>query len=223
MTSIVTIDGPGGAGKGTLSRMVAQKLGWHILDSGALYRAVALAAIKRDIEPEDAEEVTRLARYLDIKFIAHQDETEVILDGAAVGDELRTEETGAAASIVAAIPTVREALLQRQKDFAQSPGLVADGRDMGTIVFPEACCKIFLTASAQQRAIRRQKQLQQKGIDASIARLLEVIIERDDRDQNRSVAPLVPASDALVIDSSELGIDQVLEQILSVVANRCHN
>ena len=221
MNSVITIDGPSGSGKGTISRGVARSLGWDLLDSGALYRAVALAAIQREIELEDAEEVTRLARYLDIRFEVGKKETEVLLSGVLVGNTLRTEETGNAASIVAAIPTVREALLQRQRDFSQSSGLVADGRDMGTVVFPEACCKIFLTASAEERAKRREKQLRDKGIAANIDQLLKVIIERDDRDQNRSVAPLIAASDAHVIDSSKLSILEVQLQVISAVRRQC--
>ncbi len=221
MNSVITIDGPSGSGKGTISRGVARSLGWDLLDSGALYRAVALAAIQREIELEDAEEVTRLARYLDIRFEVGKKETEVLLSGVLVGNTLRTEETGNAASIVAAIPTVREALLQRQRDFSRSSGLVADGRDMGTVVFPEACCKIFLTASAEERAKRREKQLRDKGIAANIDQLLKVIIERDDRDQNRSVAPLIAASDAHVIDSSKLSILEVQLQVISAVRRQC--
>ncbi|MEP0357195.1 (d)CMP kinase [Paraglaciecola sp.] len=210
---VITIDGPSGAGKGTASTLLAKKLGWHFLDSGAIYRVLAVASIHHQIPSEDEVGLLPLASSLDVHFEATESGVKVMLEGEDVSDTIRTEVVGAVASQVASLPSIREALLRRQRAFKQSPGLVADGRDMGTVVFPEAEVKVFLTASAEERADRRYKQLKAKGHDVSIPRLLADIKARDDRDTNRSVAPLVPAEDALVIDSTELSVEQVIEKI----------
>ncbi|GAB1104648.1 MAG: (d)CMP kinase [Shewanella algae] len=202
---VVTIDGPSGAGKGTISQLLANKLGWKLLDSGAIYRVLALAAIHHDVELDNEEAITLLAAHLDVQFLA----------GA-----IRTQECSDAASRVAAFPRVREALLRRQRAFRVAPGLIADGRDMGTVVFPHAPAKLFLTASAEERAQRRYNQLQDKGFDVNIERLLTEIQERDHRDMNRAVAPLVPAEDALVIDTTGLGIETVLELALKHIVDK---
>jgi len=210
---VVAIDGPSGSGKGTISRGVAARLGWHLLDSGALYRLVALAAARAGV-PETPAELAAIAAAMDVRFGALAAAEQVFLGGAEVTDALRTENAGAAASRVAAIPAVRTALLQRQRDFARPPGLVADGRDMGTAVFPGAALKVFLTASPQERAMRRHKQLKEKGIDVSLPDLSWDIAQRDARDANRSVAPLRPAPDARVIDSTSLTPEEVIASIL---------
>lgn len=210
---VITIDGPSGAGKGTASALIAKKLGWHFLDSGAIYRVLAVASIHHQIPSEDEVGLLPLATGLDVNFETTEKGVRVILEGEDVSDTIRTEEVGATASKIASLPSIREALLRRQRAFKQSPGLVADGRDMGTVVFPEAEVKIFLTASAEERANRRYKQLKDKGHDVSMRRLLADIKARDERDANRIVAPLVPAKDALVIDSTLLDISQVLEKI----------
>lgn len=216
---VLTIDGPSGSGKGTISREVARRLGWHLLDSGALYRVVALAGAMQHLNPQDVEGHTRIAAGLHLKFGARPDGSELTLlgdPGADVTDRIRTEEAGQGASRVAAWPAVRSALLQRQRDFATSPGLVADGRDMGTVVFPTAPLKVFLTASPEERARRRHKQLKDKGSGVSLAALSREIAERDERDSKRSVAPLVPADDAVVVDSTHLDIAQVVAQVLEL-------
>ncbi|MEP2652602.1 MAG: (d)CMP kinase [Paraglaciecola sp.] len=210
---VITIDGPSGAGKGTASTLLAKKLGWHFLDSGAIYRVLAVASIHHQIPSEDEVGLLPLASSLDVHFEATESGVKVMLEGEDVSDTIRTEVVGAVASQVASLPSIREALLRRQRAFKQSPGLVADGRDMGTVVFPEAEVKVFLTACAEERADRRYKQLKANGHDVSIPRLLADIKARDDRDTNRSVAPLVPAEDALVIDSTELSVEQVIEKI----------
>lgn len=210
---VITIDGPSGAGKGTASALIAKKLGWHFLDSGAIYRVLAVASIHHQIPSEDEVGLLPLATGLDVNFESTEKGVRVILEGEDVSDTIRTEEVGATASKIASLPSIREALLRRQRAFKQSPGLVADGRDMGTVVFPEAEVKIFLTASAEERANRRYNQLKDKGHDVSMRRLLADIKARDERDANRIVAPLVPAKDALVIDSTMLDISQVLEKI----------
>lgn len=207
---IVTIDGPSGSGKGTLARRLAERLGFHLLDSGALYRLTALAAQKAGIGLE-APEVADLAQSLNVRFAA---DGAAFLDAVCVDDVLRTEQTGAMASQIAARPDVRAALLARQHAFAQAPGLVADGRDMGTVVFPNASAKLFLDASAEVRANRRYKQLIEHGLSANLTALIEEIRARDDRDRNRAVAPLRPATDALVIDSSNLPIEAVEARML---------
>jgi len=210
---IVTVDGPSGSGKGTISRGLASRLRWHLLDSGALYRLVALAAARRG-NPGDPEELARIARSMDASFGSVGGAEQVMLDGEDATVALRTEETGEAASRVAAVPQVREALLQRQRDFARPPGLVADGRDMGTVVFPTADLKVFLTATADERAMRRHKQLKGKGIDVSLRDLSWDIAQRDARDASRPVAPLRPAPDARTIDSTDLTPEEVIARIL---------
>ena len=212
---VIAIDGPSGSGKGTIARQVAAALGWHLLDSGALYRLLALAAVRRGIALDDAGALADLAENLDVRFGtgAHGEEL-VWLDGQPVSSELRTEEAGRGASTVAALQPVRDALLALQRGFRKAPGLVADGRDMGTHVFPEAELKVYLTASAEERARRRHKQLKDKGIDVSLAALSRDIEDRDRRDSERSVAPLRPAEDARVLDSSDQSIDAVTNTVL---------
>ncbi|MEZ8304795.1 (d)CMP kinase [Vibrio sp. 10N.286.51.B11] len=217
---VITVDGPSGAGKGTLCMLLADKLGFHLLDSGAIYRVLALAAIHHGVDTESEDALVPLATHLDVQFIAEGDLVKVILEGEDVSGELRKEETGMAASKVAALPRVREALLRRQRAFSAAPGLVADGRDMGTVVFSEAEAKIFLDASAEERASRRLKQLQQKGLDVKFDDLLSEIQERDDRDRNRPVAPLRPAEDALVLDSTSMNIEQVVEKALHYIESK---
>ncbi len=217
---VVTIDGPGGAGKGTLCMLLATKLGWHLLDSGAIYRVLAIAANKREIALDDINSLADLASKLDVRFPIENNQVLIVLDGLDVTAEIRTEATGNLASKVAAYPEVRAALLQRQQNFAQQPGLIADGRDMGTVVFPTAELKIFLDASAEERAKRRQLQLQLKGINVNFDNLLQEIQERDFRDRNRPVAPLKPADDAILIDSTSMSIDAVFNQVLQLVNQR---
>ncbi|OBU34571.1 (d)CMP kinase [Photobacterium kishitanii] len=214
---VITVDGPSGAGKGTLCMLLAEKLGWNLLDSGAIYRVLALAALHHGVDTESEEALVPLAAHLDVQFVAEGELVRVILEGEDVSDTLRTEKVGNAASKVAALPRVREALLRRQRAFNEQPGLVADGRDMGTVVFTSAEVKIFLDASAEERATRRMNQLQKKGLDVSFSSLLSEIQERDYRDRNRAVAPLRPADDALVLDSTEMSIEQVLEKVLAYV------
>lgn len=218
--AVITIDGPSGSGKGTVAGLLAQHLGWKLLDSGALYRLLAFAARNHGIELDDEAALKTLAAHLDVQFTALPGGQRIVLEGGEVTDLIRTEQVGADASQVAALSGVREALLQRQRDFLELPGLVADGRDMGTVVFPQAPLKIFLTAGAEERARRRFLQLKGKGEDVKLASLLEEIRARDARDTQRSIAPLLPADDALVLDSTELSIEQVLERILIEVANR---
>ncbi|MGQ4275801.1 (d)CMP kinase [Pseudidiomarina sp. E22-M8] len=222
---VITIDGPGGAGKGTVSRILADQLGWHLLDSGAIYRVLALAALHHDFAPDDEESLVALASNLDVKFeVANEKElTHIILEGEDVTISIRNEAVGNMASKIAALPRVREALLRRQRAFLELPGLIADGRDMGTIVFPSAAAKVFLTASAEERADRRYKQLLEKGFTAKIDQLIAEIQERDERDMNRSVAPLKAAEDSLYIDSTDLSIDQVVDQILTFAHGKLTN
>jgi len=212
---VLTIDGPGGAGKGTICQLVAKQLGWHLLDSGALYRLTALAASKHGVALDNEASVAVLAKHLDVQFVPGEGLVSTILEGEDVSRAIRTEEVGSMASQVAALPEVRQALLERQRDFAQSPGVVADGRDMGTVVFPEAPVKIYLTASAEERAKRRYLQLVEKGVEADIEAILADIQARDDRDMNREVAPLRPAEDALIVESTNMSIDQVLDVVLT--------
>lgn len=216
-TVIITVDGPSGAGKGTLCMALANKLGFMLLDSGAIYRVLALAAIHHGVELDSEDALVPLATHLDVQFVAEGDLVKVILEGEDVSKQLRKEETGMAASKVAVLPRVREALLRRQRAFAHGEGLVADGRDMGTVVFTSAQVKIFLDASAEERARRRYNQLHEKGLNAKFDDLLGEIQERDDRDRNRAVAPLRPANDALVLDSTSMTIDEVIEKALQYI------
>lgn len=215
LPGVVTIDGPTASGKGTITRLLAQRLGWHILDSGALYRLVALAARKHSIAFDDAESLQPLAAHLDVEFVIDEDSGEIVtlLEGEDVTLDLRAETCGNDASRVASVAAVREALLARQRAFRQEPGLVADGRDMGTVVFPDAALKIFLTASAEERARRRYNQLKDKGLGVTIGGLLDEIAERDARDRERTASPLVAAEDAIQLDTSELTIDGVVERL----------
>lgn len=216
---VLTIDGPSGSGKGTISRLVAEHLGWHLLDSGAIYRAVGYAAGMAGIDLTDAEAVTRMAESAKIVFRSAKDggETRVIVNGHDATDELRTETAGAAASAIAAYPSVRSALFEKQRGFRKAPGLVADGRDMGTVIFPDAASKVFLTASADERARRRYKQLKDKGLNVTLAALLREIQARDERDATRAVAPLRPADDALTIDTTGIPVAGVVAAVLTVV------
>ncbi len=207
---VVCIDGPVASGKGTVAALVAQRLGWHYLDSGALYRLCALAARNRGVDLSKEAEVAQVARSMRIRFA----DAQIWLEGVAVTDTIREEIIGEGASLVGALPLVRVALLQVQRDFRQAPGLVADGRDMGTVVFPEAELKVFLTASAHSRAMRRTKQLIEKGFSANFDDLFAELLRRDERDTNRAVAPLRPAEGAILLDSTELSIDQTVQAIL---------
>jgi len=221
---VITIDGPTASGKGTITRLLARRLGWHILDSGALYRLVALAAIKHNIPTDDVASLAKLAANLDVEFVAGEGDAEmaVLLEGTDVTPELRAETTGNAASRVASVPEVRAALKERQRAFQKPPGLVADGRDMGTVVFPDAVIKIFLTASAEERAQRRYNQLKDKGLGVTMRSLLDEIAERDERDQQRDISPLVAAEDAVVLDTSELTIDEVVDHLWNLCQVRLH-
>jgi cytidylate kinase len=218
---VITIDGPSGAGKGTVSRAVARALGWTLLDSGALYRLVAYAARADGVDLADEPALAQIAQALDIRFESKADGGEVVqLRGRDVTQAIRTERAGSDASQVAALPMVRRALLERQRRFARPPGLVADGRDMGSVVFPDAAVKIFLTASAEERARRRHKQLKEQGITANLAALSLEIAERDRRDATRAASPLVQSADAIAIDTSALAVDAVVERILGIARER---
>jgi cytidylate kinase len=213
---VLTIDGPSGAGKGTVSRQIAKKLGWHYLDSGSIYRSLAIAVLKQSIDLENEAEIVNVAQAMTLVFECG-DELIVKLEGEDITAQLGLEATGSIASVVAALPEVRQILLQKQRDFKQHPGLVADGRDMGTVVFPEAENKVFLTASAAKRAERRYKQLIEKGIDANILQITQEIEERDYRDMSRKTAPLKMASGSLYIDSSDMTIEAVIEDVLNLI------
>ncbi|MFW1677529.1 (d)CMP kinase [Pontibacter sp. JAM-7] len=218
---VITVDGPSGSGKGTICQLLARELGWHLLDSGALYRLVALAAHHHGVALSNHEDLVVLAAHLDVQFLAQSDAPGgVILEGEEVTDAIRTEDVGKAASIVAAIPAVRDALLSRQRAFADTPGLIADGRDMGTVVFPTAEVKIYLDASAEERAQRRYKQLISKGVGASLQAILEDIKARDDRDMNRAVAPLKPAADAVILDTTRMSIEEVLAAVMDTARHK---
>lgn len=214
---VITVDGPSGAGKGTLCQALANKLGWQLLDSGAIYRVLALAALHHHVDIKSEEALVPLAANLDVRFEPREKELAVMLEGEDVSNEIRTEVVGNTASLAATFPRVREALLRRQRAFRTKPGLIADGRDMGTVVFPDAPVKIFLDASAEERARRRMQQLQEKGFDVKFRDLLVDIKERDYRDSNRIIAPLVPAKDVLILDSTKLSIEGVIEQVLAYV------
>jgi cytidylate kinase len=216
---VLTIDGPSGSGKGTIAQLIAQDLGWHYLDSGAIYRVLAQAALKHGVDLADEDAVAKLAENLDVVFSIQQNNLQVLLEGEDVSTLIRSELAGNSASKVAALPLVRKALLQRQRDFKQLPGLVTDGRDMGTVVFPDATHKVFLNASAQVRAQRRHKQLKEKGIESNLSDLVVEISERDERDSNRTVAPLRPADDALQLDSTDLGIEAVFQRVRALCSD----
>lgn len=209
---VITIDGPSGVGKGTISYLIAQKIKWHLLESGALYRVLGLAAQQHGVALDNEPALELLAAHLDVSFSSHipNQPARVILEGTDVTDTIRSEVQGKIASTVSQYPSVRQALLERQRAFRQAPGLVAEGRDMGTVIFPDAQLKIFLTASVEERAQRRFKQLKDKGIHVKLADLVIELAERDARDQNRSVAPLRPAEDAIIIDSTGLNIEEVM-------------
>jgi cytidylate kinase len=213
---VLTIDGPSGAGKGTVSRAVAKKLGWNYLDSGSIYRSLAIAVLKHAVDLSDEAAIVDVAQAMALEFDCN-DELVVRLGGEDITSQLGLESTGNAASIVAALPEVRRVLLQKQKDFKRSPGLVADGRDMGTVVFPDAEYKVFLTASAAERASRRYKQLIEKGNDANLTQITNEIEERDRRDMERKTAPLAMASDALYIDSSDMTLNSVIEEVMNLI------
>ena len=218
MTKIITIDGPSGSGKGTISRLLADRLGFHYLDSGALYRVLSIAATRRKVDTENRAELSLIAQHMDVMFkTSAQGNFEVLLEGENVTSDLRMETTGARASKLAAYPEVRDALMKRQRLFARGDGLVADGRDMGTVVFPAADLKIYLTASIDERAKRRYKELIEKGEDVSLRALEEQVRARDERDMNREVSPLVAAEDAIEIDTSDMSAKEVLETVLHII------
>ncbi|MCP3043828.1 (d)CMP kinase [Xanthomonas euvesicatoria] len=221
LSPVLTIDGPSGAGKGTVSRIAAARLGWHYLDSGALYRAVGVAASWADLDVSDPAALVRCTFDTRVEFDdAGEAGLRVLVNGADATSELRLETTGALASAIAAIPEVRSALKERQRAFRRAPGLVADGRDMGTVIFPDAAYKVFLTASAEERAGRRHKQLMEKGVSVIFDDLLREIMARDARDAQRVVAPLRPAEDAVLIDTSGMGIEDVVQRVVGLLADR---
>jgi cytidylate kinase len=221
MVKIITVDGPSGSGKGTVSRILAKQLNFHYLDSGALYRLLGLVAVRHGIDIGLNSDLTHLAENMDVRFEALSNgHNRVLLEGEDVTQELRTEETGALASKVAAIPSVRDALLTRQQQFAKSPGLVADGRDMGTKVFPKAQLKVFLTASIEERASRRYKQLLEQGENVSLRALEELVRSRDERDMNRKASPLAIATDAVEVDTSDISIQQAVDRLLNLAILR---
>ncbi|AIR68174.1 (d)CMP kinase [Dickeya fangzhongdai] len=214
---VITVDGPSGVGKGTLCKALANALQWNLLDSGAIYRVLALAALHHQVDIASEEALVPIASHLDVRFVPENGQLKVILEGEDVSNEIRSQEVSNTASQAAVFPRVREALLRRQRAFREMPGLIADGRDMGTVVFPDAPVKIFLDASAEERAKRRMLQLQAKGFNVNFERLLSEIKERDERDRNRPVAPLMPAPDALVLDSTHMTLDEVVGQALAHV------
>jgi len=217
---VIAIDGPSGSGKGTICKLLAQAMGYHLLDSGALYRLVALAAEHHGVSMENERALSDIAAHLDVQFLTSPDGDKVVLEGEDVSLAIRTEAVGMNASRVASLTLVRKSLEERQRAFAEPPGLVADGRDMGTVIFPQASIKVFLTASAEERADRRYKQLKSKGLGASLADILVDIQQRDDRDQNRSVAPLKPAADAVLIDCTHMSIAEVEQEVMTLIKHR---
>ena len=218
MVRVITVDGPSGAGKGTSSRILAKKLGFHYLDSGALYRILGIAAQRHQVDTSNNKGLMTLAEHMDIRFDSSETgDIKALLEGEDITQEMRTEDTGALASLVASHPQVRSALLKRQRMFATEPGLIADGRDMGTIVFPDAVLKIYLTASIEERAKRRYKELLAKGEDVSLRGLIEQVRTRDERDMSRDASPLIPAKDAIELDTSEQTIQEVTDTVLNLV------
>lgn len=220
MSSVITLDGPGGVGKGTVSALLAKKFGWHFLDSGSLYRLTALAATNHGVELSQESAVAVIAEHLDVQFQQTEQGARILLENDDVTDVIRQEVVGNKASIVAAHQRVRSALLKRQRAFAIEPGLIADGRDMGTVVFTEAPLKIFLTATAEERASRRIKQLEENDQAATYEQVLQQISERDERDQNRKAAPLKPADDAVIVDTTTLSIEEVVNLIVELAQQR---
>ena len=223
MIPVITIDGPGGTGKGSLSLRLKRTLGWHLLDSGALYRALALTVLEQDILVKDEKKLLEVASSINVKFLDNGSQGSVLLNGVDISDSIRSEEIGAKASKLAASASIRAVLLQKQRDFLQNPGLVADGRDMGTTVFPDAALKIFLTASIEERTLRRLNQLKEKGITARLARLSREILERDNRDAEREESPMKPAEDAEILDTTGLGLEEVESLAKKLVETRFGN
>ena len=217
---VLTIDGPSGAGKGAVSSELARRLGWHVLDSGAVYRCVAMAALEQGLEPDNEAELVRLCAHLPLRFAPGADGIAVLLNGKVLGEILRAEAVSVMSSRVAAVPAVRQALMDLQRSFRMEPGLVADGRDMGTVVFPDAPVKVFLDASVEERARRRFQQLKEIGEDVTFDRLFLDLAARDRRDRERPVAPTIPAPDAIVIDSTRLSVEDVVSRVEQLVRDR---